>query len=472
MTLSITTKQQEFINARAAEVLFGGAAGGGKSYGQIVDAFLYALKYAGSKQLLLRRTLPELEKSLIRTALTLYPRIVYKYTASKHVLEFINGSLLDFGYCDSENDVYRYQSAEYDVIRFDELTHFTEQMYLYLMSRLRGANSFPKQIKSTTNPGGVGHAWVKARFIDIGPPGKEHTIRQKSDIPAEQGKSERTGSRIFIQSYVHDNRFLMENDPGYVTRLKNLSASDRRALYEGNWDVFEGQYFTEWDRQVHVREPFPIPTHWRVYRTIDYGLDMTACYWIAVDPAGKGYVFRELYQSRLIVSDAARRIKEMSPEPVYQTLAPPDLWNARQETGMSVADIFYKEGIPLTKTNNNRIGGWLQIKEWLAPYTDEQGILTARLTVFSSCLNLIRTLPALQHSRINPSDTATEPHELTHAPDAIRYFCIYWTTPADKLTSRRTEEWHKSFQDDYNSAAPNQRDELLKRYGNPFDREI
>ncbi|MBR2502795.1 MAG: terminase family protein, partial [Oscillospiraceae bacterium] len=142
--LDVTPKQYRFLKCTADEVLFGGAAGGGKSYAQLIDAFIYAVNYPGSKQLILRRTLPELEKSLIRVSLSLYPRSVYKYNSNKHIGQFKNGSVIDFGYCDRENDVYQYQSAEYDVIRFDELTHFTEDMYIYLMSRIRGVNSYPK----------------------------------------------------------------------------------------------------------------------------------------------------------------------------------------------------------------------------------------------------------------------------------------------------------------------------------------
>ena len=147
LDIEITGKQMQFIRAEADEVLFGGAAGGGKSYGQLIDAFLYAMKYPGSKQIIFRRTFPELDKSIIRTALEVFPQDVFRYNASSHTGRFSNGSILDFGYCDNERDVYRYQSAEFDVIRFDELTHFTEEMYIYMMSRLRGANEFPKICK-------------------------------------------------------------------------------------------------------------------------------------------------------------------------------------------------------------------------------------------------------------------------------------------------------------------------------------
>ena len=276
MEIQITKRQRAFIEADAAEVLFGGAAGGGKSHGQIVDALIYALRYPHSRQLLLRRTYPELEMSLVRTALALYPRELYSYAASRRMGRFANGSTLDFGYCDSERDVYRYQSAEYDVIRFDELTHFTFGMYRYLLSRLRGTRGYPKQVKSTTNPGGLGHAWVKDRFIDLGPP---DTVYRTPG-----------GSRVYLPSRVQDNGFLMRADPDYVTRLQNLSERDRRALLEGDWDIFDGQYFSEFSRAVHIVEPFPIPGHWRRYRTLDYGLDMLACYWIAVCVCVQGAV--------------------------------------------------------------------------------------------------------------------------------------------------------------------------------------
>ena len=195
INFNITHKQHRFINADADEVLFGGAAGGGKSYGQVIDALLYALKYPGSKQIIFRRTFPELDKSIIRTALELYPQNIFKYNSSKHTGVFANGSIIDFGYCDSETDVFKYQSAEFDVIRFDELTHFTEDIYIYLISRLRGANDFPKSVKSSTNPGGVGHSWVKNRFIDCGAPDIVHNFAN--------------GTRIFIPSKVQDNCFLM-----------------------------------------------------------------------------------------------------------------------------------------------------------------------------------------------------------------------------------------------------------------------
>lgn len=420
MDIEITEKQEQFINTEAFETFFGGAAGGGKSYGQLVDAFLYALKYPKSKQIIFRRTFPDLEKSLIRVSLEFYPRKVATYNTSKHVWYFKNGSIVDFGYIDTEKDVYQYQSAEYDVIRFDELTHFTEYMYTYMISRCRGANPYPKHIKSSGNPGGVGHSWVKARFIDIGEPNKVH------EITLDNGKK---STVIFIPSLVQDNMFLLDNDPDYIDRLELLPEKEKQALLYGDWDIFDGQFFTEFDRKIHVIEPFVIPKDWRIYRTRDYGLDMCATLWIAMDYQMNCYAYKELYESDLIVSEAARKINEMTDEKIQIDYAPPDLWNRNKDTGKSTADIFAENGQYLTKADNNRVTGWLAVHEWLKVYKDEQGQLNSKLKIFSNCVNLIRTLPALQHDEKNPNDVAVEPHELTHIPDALRYFCTMWQSP-------------------------------------------
>ena len=239
-------------------------------------------------------------------------------------------------------------------------------------------------------------------------------------------------TRIFIPSLVQDNLFLMANDPGYLKRLQNLPEKEKKALLYGDWDIFDGQYFTEFRRDIHVIEPFEIPKDWRVIRARDYGLDMLACYWIAIDWNMNAYVYKELYESNLIVSAAAEKINNMTNEKIYMDLAPPDLWNRNRDTGKSASDIFAEHGQYLTKANNDRVNGWLNVHEWLKVITDEQSQNNAKLHIFSNCKELIRTLPAVQHDDKNPNDVATEPHELTHAPDALRYFCITWQLPTKK----------------------------------------
>ena len=448
--LSVTKKQKQFIDAPESEVLFGGAAGGGKSFGQIVDALLFALKYKGSRQLILRRSFAELDKSLIRYALAVYPRTIYTFNSSSHTGRFKNGSTIDFGYCATENDVYQYQSAEYDVVRFDELTHFTENQYVYLISRVRGANGFPKQIKSSTNPGGIGHGWVKRRFVDPSPP--------NTAFVGKDGMR-----RIFIPSLLDDNSFLTSSDPGYRKRLEALPERERRALLHGDWNVFEGQYFPEFSYATHVIEPFHIPEDWRRYRTIDYGLDRLACLWIAISPSGDAYVYREYCESNLPISAAAEKILEFTPkdEKIYATLAPPDMWSRSQESGKSKAEIFQASGVTFTKTANDRECGWLAVKELLRADGKRPGIF-----FFPTCTEIIRCLPQLMIDKLRPTDCATEPHEITHAPDALRGFAIFRARPNEKEGLGRMT-WSADMWEDYRRADSGGRQYLIKKYGEP-----
>lgn len=422
MELSVTSRQMEFIRSGAFETLFGGAAGGGKSYAQLIDGLVFAMMYSGSKQLMLRRTFPELRRSLIQVSLSLYPAEHAVYKESTHRWVFTNGSTIEFGYCDNESDVTKYQSAEYDVIRFDELTHFTEFQFTYLLSRIRGVNGYPKQVKSSTNPGGVGHHWVKARYIDRLTPHEE------------------SEGRLFIPAKVQDNCFLMKSDPNYVKRLELLDEKSRRALLGGEWDLFEGQYFPEFSREIHVAEVEVIPRGWRRYLAIDYGLDMLAALWIAMDESGTAWVYREVYQSGLVISEAAERITaaEEPDEVIDQRLAPPDLFARRQETGRSAVEIFAEHGLFFDKAAGDRVQGWYALKEYLRPFRGEQGQMTARLKISPSCRNLIRTLPALRYDENRPNDAATQPHELTHAPDALRYFAA--TIRAESAPAEQTAQ--------------------------------
>lgn len=433
MKISITKKQEKFIKSDAFETLFGGAAGGGKSYGQLVDALLYALKYPKSKQIIFRSTFADLEKSLIRVSLDIYPLSIADYNSSKHTWKFNNGSIIDFGYIQYEKDVYQYQSAEYDVIRFDELTHFTEFMYTYMISRCRGANTYPKRIKSSTNPGGVGHAWVKERFIDIGEPNVIH------DCKLETGEEV---TRIFIPSLVTDNKFMLEYDPDYIKRLDALPEKERKALKYGDWDIYDGMFFPEFKRSIHVIDPFQVPNNWNRYIAMDYGLDMFAVLFIAIDTKGKAYVYNEIHKSNLIVSEAVQTLKSIMRQYKYKYIyAPPDLWNRNRDTGKSTAELFYEGGVDLVKASNNRIAGWLNVKEWLRVKKvrhEQTGELyeDSDLKIFSNCLNLIKYLPQLQHDEKEPNDVATEPHEPTHITDALRYFCVSRTAPTKEVINK------------------------------------
>lgn len=397
-------RQKEFFAAKARFVAYGGARGGGKSWAVRKKAMLLALRYPGIRMLLARRTLGEVWDNHI---LPLQQDLagIARYRDAEKAFLFANGSRLKFGYCDSERDVLQYQGQEYDVIFLDEATQFTEFQFFTLTACLRGTGNCPRRMYLTCNPGGVGHGWVKRLFID-----------------RDYRSGERAADYRFIPARVYDNTALVQQDPGYVQMLENLPEDLRRAWLEGDWNAFAGQYFKEWRRDVHVLRPFAIPVHWRRYAALDYGLDMLAALFIAVAPEGCAYVYREVYRPGLIGSQAAEVLREAAgDEEIYAWLAPPDLWNRRNDTGRSIAEIFAAGGIRLSRAQNDRVSGWMDLHEWLRPYETESGTM-AGLRVFETCVNLIRTLPQLQCDPHRANDTAAEPHELTHAPDALRYF--------------------------------------------------
>jgi phage terminase large subunit len=405
-------KQKEFFLSTSRHIAYGGARGGGKSWAMRRKFVLLALKYPGLKLLLLRRTLPELRENHIMPLLSeLYGHATYKETDKSFT--FPNGSRLKLGYCDHEKDVFQYQGQEYDVIGFEEATHFSESMKDFIITSNRSTRTdFTPRVYYTSNPGNVGHHWFKRLFID-----RDYRAKEKAE------------NYSFIPAKVYDNTVLMQNNPEYIETLENLPENQRRAMLDGDWDAFDGQYFSEFNRDIHTMDPFVIPSHWRRYVAIDYGLDMLAAYWIAVDTQGFAYVYKELYQSNLIISEAAERMKEVNAsDSIYRWYAPPDLWNRRQETGKSAVDLFRENGILFRKSNNDRVQGWYNVKEWIKPYDtrDEQTgkmIKVSKLRIFKNCLNLIRTIPQLQFDDKDPNDVANDPHEITHAPDAIRYFC-------------------------------------------------
>lgn len=423
-------KQKLFFKARQRFVAYGGARGGGKSWAVRKKAVLLCLRYPGLRVMILRRTFPELYKNHIEPlAADTFGLAVYIDKTKD--LKFTGGSVIHFDYCDNERDVNHFQGQEYDVIFVDEATHFTESQMTALRATLRGTNDFPKRMYFTCNPGGVGHQWVKRLFID-----------------REYREGENAADYVFIKALVRDNTALMASDPEYERELKRLPEDLRRAWLEGDWNVFAGQYFTEWRDTVHIVEPFTIPRHWRRYFTMDYGLDMLAGYWIAVDEKGFAYVYREVYRANLIVSEAAQVIKSSTPrqEHIDVWLAPPDMWNRRQDTGRSVAELFGREGICLTAARNDRVAGWMDLKEWLKPLEGENGKETARLRVFRGCENLIRCMPALQFDPVRQDDVANEPHEYTHAPDALRYFAAGRPVPAQEMRGAEAEIWDEEEQ--------------------------
>ena len=428
----LNPKQREFCMARNRYVAYGGARGGGKSHVLRIKAILGALTYDGIPILIVRREYPELEQGLILPMRKMLPADVASYNGSMRMFTFPNGSIIKFGHYDAGADV-EYQGIEYDWVFIDEATQFTEQQFRTLGACLRGTSNIPRRMYLTCNPGGVGHAWVKRLFIE-------------RDFNEAAG--ERARDYHFIQATVEDNPQLLQASPEYIQMLDLLPEDVRKAWRYGDWDALAGVFFPEFREETHVIEPFVrIPVEWKKYRVFDYGLDMFACLWIAVGFNGRSYVYREVQQSGLIVSEAAALMHSLTPpeEFISATIAPPDMWNRQKDSGRTMAEIYMENGIGLLRASNNRVQGWAMVKEMLKPMkspTDKPELL-----VCSNCRALIRNMKLLLHDDKNPSDCATEPHDITHNTDALRYFAVTRTLGAERAEAREDDELEQG--DDY-----------------------
>lgn len=431
---TLNPKQKQFCQARSRYVAYGGARGGGKSHVLRIKALGGALTYPDIRILIVRREYPELEQGIIIPMRKMIPPELATYNGSMRMFTFMNGAIIKFGHFGNGDDL-EYQGQEYDWIFIDEATQFTESQFRTLGACLRGATKIPRRMYLTCNPGGVGHEWVKRLFVD-----KEY---QNGEKPEDY---------TFIHATIDDNPQLLEASPEYKQMLDLLPEDVRRAWRYGDWDALAGTFFPEFRRETHVIDPFiRIPAEWKKYRAFDYGLDMLACLWIAVDFDGRCYVYREVQQSGLIVSEAAKLILDLTPpsEHIQFTIAPPDMWNRQKDSGKNMAELFAQNGVGLVRASNNRVQGWMAEKEMLKPLksdTDRPGLL-----VTSDCRGLIRNIQLIQHDEKNPSDCAVEPHNITHINDALRYFCITRTLNAE-VAQTTTHYDDDDFEEDYDDA--------------------
>ena len=431
-------RQREFFTSTARHTAYGGARGGGKSWAMRRKMVLLAMRYPHLRLLLLRRTLQELRENHLlplQAELNGYA----EYRKDERAFRFPNGSRLTLGYCDSDGDVLQYQGAEYDVIGFEEATHFKEEWIVFICTALRTTKTdFRPRVYYTCNPGGVGHAFIKRLFID-----------------RRYRASENPEDYAFIPAGVYDNAVLMRADPEYVRRLEALPEHKRRAHLHGDWNVYEGQVFEELrddpshytDRLfTHVIEPFAPPTHWERYRSFDFGYAKPfSVGWWAKDGDGRLYRILELYGCAPREANVGVR---WSPEEIFREIrrvegehpwlaghrvsgvADPAIWDASR--GESIAETAERCGVYFERGDNRRVAGWMQLHNRLA--FDQNGV--PMLYIFRNCREFLRTVPILQYSAQHPEDVDSDMED--HIADETRYLCMHVPMRPERATGVRT----------------------------------
>ena len=402
--------QEDFLAAGETDVLYGGAAGGGKSYAMLIDPLRFAHRSA-HRALIIRRSMPEL-RELIDKSRELYPKAFpgSKYKEVEKLWIFPSGAKMEFGFLERDADVYRYQGQAYSFIGFDEITHLpTEFAWNYLASRLRTTDSeIETYMRCTANPGGAGANWVKKRYIDPAPPNE--SFRGADGL-----------TRKFIPARLQDNPYLAK-DGRYEQMLNALPPTQRQQLLDGNWDVAEGAAFTEFTPFDHVITPFEIPIHWERSKGIDYGYaSESACVWGAVDPSdGTLIIYRELYRKGLLGTELAGMLTEMEMEDPFSVQGVLDTacWSRTGTTGPTVGETLQRAGHKLRRADKNRIQGKIQIHEYLK--LTQSG--RPKIQIFNTCPNLIRELQSIPLDKTKPEDVDT--HASDHAYDALRYLIM------------------------------------------------
>jgi len=424
-----TGPQTDFLAAGEREVLYGGSAGGGKSYAMLADPLRY-MGHPSFSGLLLRHTTEEL-RELVWKSQEIYPKIWKGIKWSERKMQWVapSGARLWMSYLDRDDDVLRYQGLAFSWIGFDELTQWaTPFAWNYMRSRLRTASSdLPIYMRATTNPGGPGHGWVKKMFIDPAPYGKtfDATDIETGEIlkyPAGHSKAgQGLFKRKFIPARLSDNPYL-SREGDYEAMLLSLPEQQRRQLLEGDWDIKEGAAFTEFNRDIHVVEPFHIPNNWVKFRSCDYGYgSYSGVLWFAVSPSEQLIVYRELYVSKVLATDLADMINELEAEDGNMKYGVLDssLWHKRGDTGPSLAEQMIMRGCrfrPSDRSKGSRVSGKNEIHRRLQvdEYTEEP-----RIVFFDTCTNMVSQLPAIPLDKKNPEDVDTRAED--HLYDALRY---------------------------------------------------
>lgn len=442
LEINLFEQQAKALRCPATEILYGGAAGGGKSHLIRAAMIIWALSVPGLQLYLFRRLFPDLVRNHLEGPSNFHVMLGPLVRAGlakivKAEIRFKNGSRIHLRHLQHEKDVYSYQGAEIHVLVLDEGTHFSDFEYRYLRGRCRTVGlkipegcewAFPR-ILIGTNPGGQGHHWCKGGFIDHGP----YRIHRAS-------KADGGMLRCFIPAKMEDNPALLEADPEYEDRLEGLGDPMLvRAMKEGDWDVVAGAMFAAtWRRPRHVIRPFDIPIDWDIWIGVDDGyLPAPACVvWLTQDPRNQRYyVIRELYRAGMLPDTMAERIKAINEgiqrsypgrPPIPNPLTPAGLMDSASFAENGLSEIprgrqLQKLGIKVKKVpkwNGSRVEGARNLHRLLAPQKgDRQGL--PGIQFFDCCPHLIRTLPALGRDPNNPDDVDTT--EEDHPYDALRY---------------------------------------------------
>jgi len=417
-------RQAEFHAATEFDVLYGGAAGGGKSLAIVAEGIRRCVQHPGLRALLVRRTYDELEESIFPALRKLgtADAVGGRYDASKHILSFTNGSMIRFRYLERIEDASRRQGGEYQLLLVDEATLMPPGVVDFIRyERLRSADHVPViGVRSTCNPGGPSHSEIRTRYIDA----TDHGEHVALDTNGPAGDDDEPVTIRFIQAKATDNPHL---NAGYFRMLDSIPDPQRRAaMRDGSWDVFAGQMFSEFSRERHVVAPFEIGPDWHRRGGLDYGYrHASAAVWAAKDQDSRLWVYRELYESGLGEKELARRLN--TGEQVHWD-ADPAMWN-RTGDALPPASVLALEGVPLRKAINDRVIGWQRVHTYLADgpacaHHRAMGWTTCPMVhIFATCTQLIRTLPALPYAtKGNPEDANTEADD--HLPDAFRYLVM------------------------------------------------
>jgi len=424
--------QTDFLAAPEREVFYGGARGGGKSYAMLIDPLRYCHK-AGHRALLLRRTMPEL-RDIINHSQRLYSQAFpgAKWREQEKEWRFPSGAKIEFGYAENMTDALRYQGQSYTWIGIDELPQYpTPDIYNFLRSSLRSVDpTIPVYLRATGNPGNIGSQWVREMFVNPAVPNTTFDI--KVDTPV----GTKIITRRFIPAKLQDNPYLMQTDD-YYAMLASLPEIQKKQFLDGDWDAFEDSAFPEFKKDIHIVEPFEIPKGWQRFRAADWGYSSPACcLWFAIDYDNNLWVYRELYTQKITADVFAKKVLELEHgEYIRYGVLDASTWAKRGDVGPSIAETMIQQGCrwrPSDRTPRSRINGKLEIHKRFK-FTDDKG-KEPGLRFFSTCRNLIRTLPILPLDDNNIEDINT--HTEDHAYDALRYGCTsrpMHTSYANKL---------------------------------------